>query len=74
MDWGVCPKGLPQPVLKTLQDVVKKVTETKTWVDMTTTGGSDVYYMDSDALIKRSDSDAERVAKIYKELLLEEKK
>lgn len=73
-EWiGVCaPRGLSQPALETLQDVVKKTTENKIFVDMTTKdGGSEVYYMNSNEVIKRSNLDAERVAKIYKQLLEE---
>ena len=68
------PKKTPAPVVEKLKEVVKKVAEDKTFIGMIENQGDEVVFMDSDQLTRFWDNESEMIAKLYKQLLEEQKK
>ena len=67
------PKNTPEPVVEKLKDVLKKVTEDKTFIKMIENQGEEVRYMSGEALAKYWDYESETLAKLYKQLIEEQK-
>jgi len=56
---------------KKLREVAKKVVEDKEYVDIVEKLGDEVRYMVGEDLTKYWDSESERVAKLYKQMIAE---
>ncbi len=68
------PKKTSGPLLQKLKEVVKKVAEDESFIKMIENQGDEVRYMGSEELVKYSERESAMHAKLYKQLLLEEKK
>jgi tripartite-type tricarboxylate transporter receptor subunit TctC len=68
------PKKTPGPILQKLKDLLKKVAEDESFIKIIENQGDEVRYMGSDELMKYCDKESAMHAKLYKQLLLEEKK
>lgn len=68
------PKKTPGPLVQKLRDVLKKVAEDESFIKMIENQGDEVRYMASDDLVKYAEKESAMHAKLYKQLLLEEKK
>lgn len=67
------PKGIPAPVVKKLKEVLKKVAEDRSFINMVERTGDAVRYTSADELVKYWDSDSARLAKLFKKLIAEKK-
>ena len=68
------PKKTPAAVVEKLKEVVKKVAEDKTFIGMIENQGDEVVFMDSGQLARLWDNESEMIAKLYRQLLEEQKK
>ena len=68
------PKKTPGPIVQKLREVLKKVAEDESFIKMIENQGDEVRYMGSDELVKYAERESAMHAKLYKQLLLEEKK
>ena len=69
---GLCvPKKTPAPIVEKLREVAKKVVEDKEYIDIIEKLGDEVRYMVGDDLTKYWDSESERVARLYKQMIAE---
>jgi tripartite-type tricarboxylate transporter receptor subunit TctC len=69
---GLCvPKKTPAPIIEKLRETAKKVVEDKSYVDIIEKLGDEVRYMVGEDLTKYWDSESERIAKLYKQMLAE---
>ena len=62
------PQRTPKPVLEKLEEVVKKVTEDKSFVKTLEKPGSDVVFKSGDEVNKFMKGESERFAKLFKQL------
>ncbi len=66
-------KNVPAPILEKLKGVVKKVAEDASFIKIVEDQGAEVYYMNSEDVIKYCEKETKEVAKVYKHLLEEKK-
>ena len=67
------PQKTPKPVLEKLGDVVKKVSEERSFINILEKPGSDVIFKGSDEVDKFMKSESEKFNKLFKQLVEEEK-
>lgn len=67
------PQKTPKPILEKLEEVVKKVTEDKSFVNTLEKPGSDVVFKSSDEVNKFMKNERERFTKLFQQLTEEEK-
>lgn len=65
------PKGTPMPVVQKLRDIVKKVVEDKSFIDMVEKAGDEVRPMIGDELAKQREYEAAMFAKLFRQLIKE---
>jgi tripartite-type tricarboxylate transporter receptor subunit TctC len=65
------PKGTPMTVVQKLRDVIKKVVEDKSFIDMVEKAGDEVRPMIGDELAKQRENEAALFAKLFKQLIKE---
>lgn len=68
------PKKTPAPVVEKLRAVVKQVSEDKSFISVIQNQGDEVDFLDGEAFGKVLDAGSRKVAKLFKDLLIEEKK
>jgi len=68
------PKKTPAPILQKLKETLKKVAEDESFIKVIENQGDEVRFMGSDELAKYAVKESAMYAKLYKQLLLEEKK
>jgi tripartite-type tricarboxylate transporter receptor subunit TctC len=67
-------KKTPAPIITRLKEIVKKVSEDETFVRIIETQGGEVRYMTGEELDKFCEVETARTAKLFKDLVAEEKK
>jgi len=67
------PQKTPKPVVEKLQKVLKQVTEDKSFINIIENQGDEVHFMAGDEWSKWLESESEKLAKIYKQIIAEEK-
>lgn len=67
------PQGTPAAVVKKLSEVLKKVAEDRSFINMVEGAGDAVRYTSGDELVRYWDRDSERVSKLFKKLVEEKK-
>lgn len=67
------PKNMPAPILGKLRDIVKQTAEDESFKSLLEQQGDEVTYMNAEELAKYRDLEAERVTKLFKQLLAEKK-
>jgi tripartite-type tricarboxylate transporter receptor subunit TctC len=67
----MAPVKTPKPVVEKLRDVLKKVAESKAFIDMIETPGDEVHYLNGDELAKYMEVESVKIAKLYAEMVKE---
>lgn len=68
------PKKTPAPIVERLRAVVKQVSEDPAFINVIESQGDEVRHVSGEEFAKISARESEKVAKLFKQLLLEEKK
>jgi tripartite-type tricarboxylate transporter receptor subunit TctC len=68
------PKKTPAPVVERLRAVVKQVTEDPAFINVIESQGDEVHHVSGEEFAKISAQETQKVAKLFKQLLLDEKK
>jgi tripartite-type tricarboxylate transporter receptor subunit TctC len=69
----LAPGKTPAPIVEKLRDVLKKVTEEKSFIKTIENLGDEVRYMSAEQLARHWDNDSETLSKLYKQLIEEQK-
>jgi tripartite-type tricarboxylate transporter receptor subunit TctC len=67
----LAPLKTPKPIVDKLRDVMKKVVEGKAFVDIIEQAGDEVHFMNGEELEKYMDTESEKIAKLYAEMVKE---
>ncbi len=67
----LAPLKTPKPIVDKLREVMKKVVESKPFVDLIEQTGDEVYFMNGEELAKYMDIESANIAKLYAEMLKE---
>ena len=67
------PQKTSKPIVEKLRQVLKQVTEDKTFINVIETQGDEVHFMAGDEWGKHLEMESEKLAKIYKQVVAEEK-
>lgn len=70
----LAPKGTPTDIIKKLRDVTVAVAKEKSFIDTIENTGDEVIFRNGDELAKFMDHESQMLAKLYKQLILTEKK
>jgi len=70
----LAPLKTPKPVVDKLREVMKKVVESKAFVDMIEQAGDDVHFLNGEELAKYMDTESAQIAKLYAEMVKESPK
>ena len=68
------PRKTPAPIVERWREVLRSVAEDKSFISMVENQGDEVLFTDGDELAKYWDRDSERLAKLFKLLIGDEKK
>jgi tripartite-type tricarboxylate transporter receptor subunit TctC len=68
------PKGTPMDIVKKLREVTVAVAKEKSFIDTIENTGDEVYFRNGDELAKYMDHESEMFSKIYKQIIMAEKK
>ncbi len=67
------PQKTPKPIVEKLRKILKQATEDKTFANVIETQGDEVQYVAGDEWEKHLEIESEKLAKIYKQIIAEEK-
>ena len=67
------PKKTPAAIVEKLRAVVKQVCEDKSFINVIEGQGDEVRYVDGNTFAKISETEAQKVAKLFKQLIEEKK-
>jgi tripartite-type tricarboxylate transporter receptor subunit TctC len=67
------PQKTPKPIIEKLRKVLKQATEDRTFANVIETQGDEVQYVAGDEWEKRLEIESEKLAKIYQQIIAEEK-
>ena len=67
----LAPVKTPKPLVDKLREVMKKVAEDKSFIDMIEQPGDEVYFLNGEELAKYQDAEAAKIAKLYTEMVKE---
>ena len=70
----LAPLKTPKPIVDKLREVMKKVVESKTFVDMIEQVGDEVFFLNGEELAKYMDNESAKIAKLYAEMVKETSK
>ena len=67
----LAPVKTPRSIVDKLRDVMKKVVESKAFVDIIEQAGDEVYFLNGEELAKYMDTESAQIAKLYAEMVKE---
>jgi tripartite-type tricarboxylate transporter receptor subunit TctC len=67
----LAPAKTPKPIVEKLRDVLKKVAESKSFIDMIETPGDEVHFLNGDELAKYMEVESVKISKLYAEMVKE---
>jgi tripartite-type tricarboxylate transporter receptor subunit TctC len=67
----LAPIKTPKPIVDKLRDVMKKVAESKAFVDIIEQAGDEVYFLNGEELTKYMETESAKIARLYGEMVKE---
>jgi tripartite-type tricarboxylate transporter receptor subunit TctC len=67
----LAPVKTPKPIVDKLREVMKKVVESKAFVDLIEQAGDEVYFLNGEELAKYMEVESAKIAKLYAEMVKE---